>query len=78
MIVGIAMLKTAYDMYPEHFEWKKDPYEYVYDINPIDVVCGTDKIRKQFEAGVSLREIEAGWAEGEAEFAEARKPYLLY
>ena len=78
VIVGIAMLKTAYDMYPEHFEWKKDPYEYVYDINPIDVVCGTDKIRKQFEAGVSLREIEAGWAEGEAEFAEARKPYLLY
>ncbi len=78
VIVGIAMLKTAYDMYPEHFEWKKDPYEYVFDINPIDVVCGTDKIRKQFESGASLHQIESGWNDGLAAFASARKPYLIY
>ena len=54
VIVGIAMIKTAYDMYTEHFQWKQEAYEYVYDVNPFDVVCGTDKIRKQIESGVSL------------------------
>lgn len=76
--VGIAMIKTAYDLYTEHFEWKKDPYEYVFDQNPFDVVSGTDTIRKAIESGASLKEIEDSWADGLNGFAEARKPYLLY
>jgi uncharacterized protein YbbC (DUF1343 family) len=78
VIVGIAMIKTAYDLYTEHFQWKQTAYEYVFDKNPFDVVCGTDKIRKQIESGVSLAEIEADWAAGEAEFTSARAPFLLY
>ncbi len=78
VIVGIAMIKTAYDLYKDSFEWKRDPYEYVFDQNPFDVVCGTDKIRKQIEDGVSLRAIEDTWTSGESEFAEARHPFLLY
>ena len=78
VIVGVAMMKTVHDMYTEHFQWKQTAYEYVFDKNPIDVVCGTDKIRKQIESGVSLAEIKSGWAEGEAAFAQARRPYLLY
>ncbi len=78
VIVGIAMIKTAYDMYTEHFEWKRDPYEYVFDINPFDVVCGTDKIRKQIESGASLAEIEDSWVSGLQNFIEIRQPFLLY
>jgi len=78
VIVGIAMVKTAYDMYRDKFEWRQNAYEYVFDKNPMDVVCGTDKIRKQIEAGVSLSEIEVGWTSGLASFREARKPYMIY
>lgn len=78
VIVGIAMVKTAYDLYTEHFQWKQTAYEYVFDKNPFDVVCGTDKIRKQIESGVALNEIETDWAEGLADFKEIRTPYLLY
>ena len=78
VIVGIAMIKTAYDLYKEHFEWKKDPYEYVFDQNPFDVVCGTDKIRKAIEAGDALKEIEASWHHGLSEFIKDRENYLLY
>ncbi len=78
VIVGIAMVKTAYDLYTEHFQWKQTAYEYVFDKNPFDVVSGTDKIRKQIEGGVALAEIEADWAEGLNRFNEARIPYLLY
>jgi uncharacterized protein YbbC (DUF1343 family) len=78
VIVGIAMIKTAYDLYTEHFQWKQSAYEYVFDKNPFDVVCGTDKIRKAIEAGDALKEIESDWAEGLKAFREVRKPYLLY
>lgn len=78
VIVGITMIKTAYDLYTEHFQWKQSAYEYVFDKNPFDVVSGTDKIRKQIEGGVPLNEIEADWAKGLQEFGVARTPYLLY
>ena len=78
VIVGVAMIKTAYDLYTNKFEWKKDAYEYVFDKNPFDVVCGTDKIRKAIESGTDLREIESSWKDGLTEFEDSRKPYLLY
>jgi len=78
VIVGIAMVKTAYDLYTDQFQWKQEAYEYVFDKNPFDVVSGTDKIRKQIEGGVALNEIEADWADGLIEFAEARRPFLMY
>lgn len=78
VIVGIAMVKTAYDMYTDKFQWRQNDYEYEFGRNPMDIVCGTDKIRKQIEKGVTLDEIESDWADGLAGFRDARKPYLLY
>lgn len=78
VIVGIAMVKAAYDLYTEQFLWKQTAYEYEFDKNPFDVVSGTDKIRKQIENGVSLKEIEDSWADGLREFADLRENNLLY
>lgn len=78
VIVGIAMVKTIHDMYPDKFQWRQNAYEYVFDKNPMDVVCGTDKIRKQIEGGVALNEIELDWADGIAEFRRLRQPFLIY
>jgi len=78
VIAGIAMVKTAYDMYPDKFQWRQGAYEYEFDKNPFDVICGTDKARKQIEEGVSVKEIESAWAGGLREFGKARKPYLIY
>lgn len=76
--VGIAMVKTVHDLYRDKFEWKRDAYEYEFDKNPFDVVCGSDSIRRQIESGTPLADIRAAWAAGESEFAAARQPYLLY
>jgi len=75
---GVAMVKTAYDMYPDQFRWKEPPYEYVYDKNPFDVISGTDKTRLAFEQGIELKEILNSWKKPFAEFSETRKGYLLY
>ena len=72
------MVKTAYDMYPDKFQWRQNDYEYEFGRNPMDIVCGTDKIRKQIESGATLNEIEADWAEGLAEFKKLRSRFLLY
>lgn len=78
VIVGIAMIKTAYDLYTDRFEWKRDAYEYEFGKNPFDVVSGTDTIRKQIETGVSLDDILAGWEKGLSDFELMRAGYLLY
>lgn len=78
VIAGVAMVKTAYDMYGEDFRWKEPPYEYVYDRNPFDVIAGTTALRRAFEEGTSVEDIEQGWQAGLAEFKKLREPYLLY
>ncbi len=75
---GVAMVKTAYDMYPDHFLWKEPPYEYVFDKNPFDVISGTDKIRRAFESGADLAAIVESWQQPLKEFLEIRQGYLLY
>lgn len=78
VILGVAMVKTAYDLYTDQFQWKQSAYEYVFDKNPFDVVCGTDTIRKQIESGIELSEIENSWTEDLDAFKENREKYLIY
>ncbi len=78
VLAGIAMVKVAHDMYPGEFRWKEPPYEYVFDKNPFDVICGTNKIREAFEQGASLDTIRSGWQAPLAEFENIRTQYLLY
>ena len=78
VIVGIAMVKTAYDLYPDQFEWKRDAYEYEFGKNPFDVVAGTDSIRKAIEAGMSLKEMQESWMVRFNEFVSVRSELLLY
>jgi uncharacterized protein YbbC (DUF1343 family) len=78
VIVGVATVKAAYDLYPEEFRWKEPPYEYVYDKNPFDVIAGTDKLRGAIEKGDSIESIAASWSEGLEEFKKVRAPFLLY
>jgi len=78
VITGIALIKAMQDLYPQDFKWQMPPYEYVYDRLPFDVIAGTTKLREQIEAGASLEEIAASWQSGEKDFAERRRPYLLY
>ncbi len=43
-----------------------------------DLECGTDQVRKAFEAGKSASEIWAAWNSGSRRFRDQRQPYLLY
>lgn len=78
VFTGIAMIKTAYDLYPEEFLWKNPPYEYVFDRNPFDVIAGTTKIREMFEQKAGWDDLKAFCRRGIDEFLPIREKYLLY
>ena len=75
---GIAVVKTAFDMYGDDFKWKNPPYEYEYDKNPFDVIAGTSKVREAIERSDSLESIKESWQAPLAEFSRLRGDFLLY
>ena len=78
VIAGVAMVKIAFDLYPDDFRWKEPPYEYEFDRNPFDVIAGTSSLRESFERGDSLESIQASWHDRFAQFLRVREQYLLY
>jgi uncharacterized protein YbbC (DUF1343 family) len=78
VVAGIAVVKTAFDMYGEEFRWKDPPYEYEYDRNPFDLISGTSKVREAIERGDSLAAMTASWEAPLLEFGKLREQFLLY
>jgi uncharacterized protein YbbC (DUF1343 family) len=63
---------------PTRFAWREPPYEYETVERPFDILCGTDRIRRSIERGVSPKGLAAGWAKEAAAFRRRRRKYLLY
>jgi uncharacterized protein YbbC (DUF1343 family) len=76
--VGVSLIREFCGTAPDLFAWRDPPYEYEYDLMPIDILAGSPTLRSQIEQQVPIRDIEASWGPGEAEFLESRRPYLLY
>jgi uncharacterized protein YbbC (DUF1343 family) len=45
---------------------------------PIDILAGSDTLRRQIESGVSVSDIGASWRDDEEAFRKLRQPFLLY
>jgi uncharacterized protein YbbC (DUF1343 family) len=74
----LGLIIEARRQSPRGFRWKRPPYEFQWKKLPIDLLCGTDAIRRAIERGTPLSRLEASWRPGLAAFARARRPYLLY
>lgn len=76
---GVAILKSARELYPGRFRWKLPPYEYEQKKMPIDILAGTDRLRKDIEDGRPLACMEGWWKEECRRFDRlVRKRYLMY
>ncbi|MBI3654019.1 MAG: DUF1343 domain-containing protein [Acidobacteria bacterium] len=78
VITSIAIISAIHRLYPNHFDWKQPPYEYVFDKLPFDVINGSASVCEQIMSGTPVADIEASWREPLRRFAEIRKSYLLY
>lgn len=75
---GVAFLKACRDQAPERFAWRTRAYEFVDQIPAIDLLCGSSAVRRGIDAGATLAELVATWADDEASYAQWRRDLLLY
>lgn len=75
---GVAVLLALRAAARGAFEWRDAPYEFVKEIPAVDLLAGSDAVRRGVEAGAPLDDVAATWAEGERAFAGARREHLLY
>ncbi len=75
---GVAILKAIHNTWPRDFAWKQPPYEYEEHLLPIDILAGTDRLRRDIESWKDLDAMEAWWKEETKAFEKIRKHYLIY
>ena len=75
---GLAIIATARRQAPRRFAWRRPPYEFERRRLPIDILLGTDRIRRALERGRAPEEIEREWTADLAEWKRRRAPALLY
>jgi len=78
VITGVALIRTFRRLNPSSFAWRPPPYEYEKEQLPIDILAGSDVLRRQIESEMPIADIAASWGEDEQAFERLREPFLLY
>ena len=63
---------------PKRFAWREPPYEYELEKPPIDILYGSDRLRKAVDSGEGVGALVASWNEDEEAFRRTRAKYLIY
>lgn len=75
---ALALLEAARHLAPGEFHWRTERYEFISDRLAIDLLFGSDSVRRMLEGGAAVHEIVTSFREPERAFAEARRSALLY
>ena len=78
VLTAVALLQTCRRLAPDRFQWRQPPYEYETIIPPIDILYGSNQLRRQLDDEVPYTAIADGWAAGLDAFHPVRERYLLY
>jgi uncharacterized protein YbbC (DUF1343 family) len=78
VVTYTAALAAVAGLWPQHFAWKRPPYEYEPEKLPIDILAGGARWREQLEAGLSPWQMKAGWLEELRAFADVAEAHRHY
>jgi uncharacterized protein YbbC (DUF1343 family) len=76
--VYYELIRLVKQFHPDHFRWQMPPYEFEFDRLPIDMICGSDLIRKAIEKNIPFAGIRDDIDHKISAYAESVQPYLLY
>jgi uncharacterized protein YbbC (DUF1343 family) len=76
--VGQILCRELYHFLKDDFQWKQPPYEYEYEKLPIDILNGTDTIRKWVELNGSYEALIDLENPGMDQYLNDRECCLLY
>jgi uncharacterized protein YbbC (DUF1343 family) len=79
---GVELLAALAEVAPDAFGWREAPYEFVTDRPAIDLLTGSEDLRRALESDGApaprLAAWLATWPAAESAFLEERRPVLLY
>ncbi|WP_163336885.1 exo-beta-N-acetylmuramidase NamZ domain-containing protein [Desulfopila sp. IMCC35008] len=75
---SLALWQAVMHTHQEEFGYKHPPYEYEFVRLPMDLILGSQRIRKDVEKGKPIDEIESEWQGDLATFLDIRDNYLIY
>ncbi len=78
VLTGVALLQACRRAAREPFAWREPPYEYEHERMPIDILAGSDVLRRDLDADRPAVDIAAGWEADVSRFEAARAAFLLY
>jgi uncharacterized protein YbbC (DUF1343 family) len=78
VLTGAALIDQVRAADPKAFSWRKPPYEYEHDKEPIDILAGSPAFRLAIEAGQRAEELVPVWERESRPFEEVRTQYLVY
>ncbi len=79
LLTGIAVLRVIAQQFPDAFQWRTEPYEFVSDRPAIDLLYGHPELRENLMTdATSLATIEASWQDDLKEFKKLRQNFLMY
>ena len=78
VLTAVAVLQICRRMAPDLFAWRQPPYEYETVIPPIDILSGSDHLRRKLDADVPYATIADTWSTSLDSFLPIRDRFLLY
>ena len=78
VLTGVALIDQIRAAGPSDFAWRRPPYEYEHDKEPIDILAGSSALRTAIEAGAHAEDLAPVWAREMQPFLEMRQHYLKY
>jgi uncharacterized protein YbbC (DUF1343 family) len=77
-ITTLRLLQAVISHHGDRFQWKRPPYEYEFERQPIDLIIGDQAIRRRIENLDDIDQIEKSWLEDLKTFTEASQRFYLY
>ena len=76
--MAVAIMQAIRRQQPSLFKWREPPYEYETAKIPIDILSGSDALRRQIDADLGATAIANSWAPEIEAFKKIRQAFLLY
>ncbi len=78
VLTGVAVIQACRRVDAPQFGWREPPYEYEREKMPIDILAGSNSLRRDLDQDRHAVDIAREWEEGLAAFGEVRRDFLRY
>ncbi len=78
VLTGVALIDAIKAAGPKDFAWRRPPYEYEHEKEPIDILAGSPAMREALDGGKKAEDLVPIWEQESKPFEKVRAEYLVY